>query len=121
MGVQVEAPKEETKPKEAPHYSKHEVKVWRAVEKSEPPKWEEKKYEKPHERKSEKWWKDSWKDRWKDTESTLADLAIKEITAQVMVPEAKGFVWVDDWQDERWMLPNCGGTFVGGIPGVETG
>eukprot|EP00435_Cladocopium_sp_Y103_P062961 s232_g24.t1 len=96
----VQAPEEEkhVKPKEVQPQSKQEVKVWRAVGEKDPPKETEKWEEKKHEKKYQKG-KDSWIESWKDPEAALADVAIQEITAQVMVPENKGFVWVDEWQE----------------------
>jgi len=106
----VESPKEEVTSKTEQHHAKQEAKVWKAVSVPEkrPPKrqavkenewteWNE--WSEWHEWVESKPEKKQEKKNFKDETTRLAEAAIKIITGQVKVPENKGFVWVDEWQE----------------------
>jgi len=106
----VESPKEEVTSKTEQHHAKQEAKAWKAVSVPEkkPPKrqavketeWNEwNEWSEWHEWVESKPEKKQEKKNFKDETTRLAEAAIKIITGQVKVPENKGFVWVDEWQE----------------------
>eukprot|EP00434_Breviolum_minutum_P018730 symbB.v1.2.016530.t1/scaffold1257.1/size128495/9 len=106
----VESPKEEVTSKTEQHHAKQEAKAWKAasVPEKKPPKrqavketeWNEwTEWSEWHEWVESKPEKKQEKKTFKDETTRLAEAAIKIITGQVKVPENKGFVWVDEWQE----------------------